>query len=163
MGGLEDKCKGTLKLLKNGLDQLSESEGFGFSLGVEDVLGKDSNSLGIGIALKIVPTLLQNLSQCSAVGDDAIVNDEKLRLGVGADRVAIALRRRTMSSPSRMSDRDLSGASLLNIKIRCGDLLAQTSNLANFFKVFNCSRFITVDGKTCRVVSTIFLTRKASA
>ena len=104
---------------------------------------------------------LQNLSQCSAVGDNAIMNNKKLRLGVEVDRVAIALRRRTISSPSHMSNQDLSGASLLNIKTRYSNLLVQTSNLANFFKVFNCSRFITVNGKTCRVIFIIFLMHKA--
>ena len=104
MRGLENKCKGTLKFFKDGLNQLGKSETLGFPLGVENVLGKDSNSLGIGITLKLVSTLLQNLSQSSAVGNDAVVNEDELRLGVRADGMTIAFGRRTVSSPSRVCD-----------------------------------------------------------
>jgi len=102
--GLENKCKRTLKLFKDGLNQLGERETLGFPLGVENVLGKDSNSLCIGITLELVSTLLQNLSQSSAVGNDAIVNKEELRLRVRADGMAIAFGGRPMSSPSRVRD-----------------------------------------------------------
>ena len=74
---LEDKGKGTLKLLEDGLDELSESNAFVW-LRVVDVFRENGDSLGVGFALKLKATVLENETEGSGVGDDTVVYDEEV-------------------------------------------------------------------------------------
>ena len=73
----EDKGKGTLELLEDGLDELSERDAL-IRLGVIDVFREDGDGLGIGIALKFEATVLENETEGSGVSDDAVMYDDKI-------------------------------------------------------------------------------------
>jgi hypothetical protein len=161
--GFENERKGALELPENGLDEFGESEAPGTTLRIEDILGKHSDSLGIGIGLELVSTLLQDLPQLGIVGDNTIVDDNEFRVRIRTNGVAITFGRGTVSGPSCMRNGDLSNASFLEIELGSSDLLAKTSNLADFFEILDRSRLIAIDDEASRVISTILLASEASA
>lgn len=73
MNGLEDKGKGTLELLDNGLDEGSEVWLLCWSRVVE-VLEKDCDDFGVGVSLKGEATLGENKLEFPVVCDDTIVD-----------------------------------------------------------------------------------------
>ena len=103
---LEDKGKGTLELLENGLDEFSESDALVW-LGIVDVFRKNGNGLGVGFALKFVATVLENEADGVAVGDDTIVYDEEIAGRIGAQRMAVSNRGGAMGCPASVCDRNL--------------------------------------------------------
>ena len=74
---LEDKGKGTLELLEDGLDELSESDAL-VRLGIVDIFRENGDGLGVGFALKFEATVLENEAECSGVGDDTVVYDDEI-------------------------------------------------------------------------------------
>jgi hypothetical protein len=53
---------------------------------VVDVLGQLGNALGVGLGLEAEALALEEGLQLLVVGDDTIVNDGELPVGVGPDR-----------------------------------------------------------------------------
>ena len=90
MTRLENKGERSLQLLQNSLDQGSESELL-VLVRVVHIFGEDSNSLGIGLGLKLVPALLQDLAELSAVGNDTIVDNDEVGVGIGTNGMAVDL------------------------------------------------------------------------
>lgn len=76
---LEQQTEGALELLDDGLD-----EGCEVNVGVfiEDVLGQLGDGLCVGLGLEYKALGLEQSSQLLVVGDDTIVNDGELPLGV---------------------------------------------------------------------------------
>lgn len=159
---LEDEREGTLELLEDGFDQLGEREAFGTALRVENVLGEDSDGLGIGVALELVATFLKDLPQLGTVGDNAVMDENEFRVRIRTNRVTITFRRGTMSRPSCMRDRDLGDGGLFEIEVGSSNLLAETGHFANLLEVLDGSGFIAVNNETSRVVSAVLLTSKTS-
>ena len=80
VNGLEEKTKGTLELLDDGLDERGEAQ-VGV-LGV-DVLCELGNSLGVGLRLELEALALEQRLELLVVCDDTIVDDGELPVGVG--------------------------------------------------------------------------------
>jgi hypothetical protein len=53
---------------------------------VVDVLGQLGNALGVGLGLEAEALALEESLQLLVIGDDTIVNDGELPVGVGPDR-----------------------------------------------------------------------------
>lgn len=62
-----------------------------------------------------------------------------------------------MSRPTSVSDGNLGNKGLVYINIGRSNLLAEASNLADFLEEDDFTRFIAIDPKTGRVITTIFL------
>jgi hypothetical protein len=76
---LDQQSIGTLKLLDNGLDEIGESN---LGVLVVNVLGKLGNALGIGLGLKLEALGGEQGLQLLVVGDDTIVDNDKLGVGI---------------------------------------------------------------------------------
>lgn len=76
---LDQQTIGTLKLLNNCLGEVSE-----VNLGVlvVDVFCKLGNALGIGLGLEMEALVLKKSLKFLVVGNDTIVDDRKLPVGV---------------------------------------------------------------------------------
>lgn len=81
MDGLEQETEGALELLN---DSLHEGGEVNVGVLVEDVLGQLGNGLGIRLSLELKALGLEQGSQLLVVGDDTIVDDGELPLGVGS-------------------------------------------------------------------------------
>ena len=162
MGRLEDECEGTLEFAEDGLDQFGKALPHCW-LSVVDIFGQDCNCLGIGLALERVSAFLEDGAKGNGVGYDAVMDDDELGIGIGAERVTVDGGWRAVSSPASMSDRDLGQERLGGVHGRIGDLLAQTSDLSDLLEVVNLSWFVTIDANARRVVPTVFLTGEAIA
>lgn len=162
MRRLEDEREGTLKLLQDGLDELREVHAL-VGLRVVNVLCEDGRRLGVGLALELVAALLEDKTESSCVGDDTIVDDGELRLGVGLERVAVDDGGRSVGRPARVGDRDLGEEGLAGVYIGLGNLLAEASDLADLLEEEHLSRLVTVDTDTGGVVSTVLLTGETIA
>jgi len=159
--GLEDEGEGALELFENSLDEFGEG-GLLLVL-VVDVLCEDCDGLRVRLAREHVAALLEDEAELGAVGDDAVVDDDELGVGIGAVGVAVAGRRRTMGCPAGVGDGDLGDGCLLDVDGRCGDLLAETGDLADLLEVDDVARLVAVDAEAGGVVSTILLAGEASA
>jgi hypothetical protein len=71
--------------------------------------------------------------------------------------VTVDDRRRAVSCPSRVCDRDLRVENLGGVYIRAGDTLAKTSNFADFLEKKDFAWSIAVDTDAGRVVTTVLL------
>lgn len=78
---LEDKGEGSLELFENGLDKLGERNALVW-LRVVDIFGKDGNGLRVGLALKLVATVLENEAKGGSIGDDTVVHDDEITVGI---------------------------------------------------------------------------------
>jgi hypothetical protein len=78
---LEQQTEGALELLDDGLDEGGEVD---VRVLVEDVLGQLGDGLSVGLGLEYEALGLEQSSQLLVVGDDTIVNDSELPLGVGS-------------------------------------------------------------------------------
>src|SRR6266404_2865958 len=78
---LEDKGEGTLELLEDSLNELSESDAF-VRLRVIDIFRKNGDGFGIGFAFEFEATVLEDQAEGSRVGDDAVVYDDKIAVRV---------------------------------------------------------------------------------
>ena len=84
--GLEEKTKGTLELLDDGLDERREAQ-----VGVlaVDVLCELGNGLGVGLSLELEALALEQGLELLVVCDDSIVDDGELPVRVGPAVVSI--------------------------------------------------------------------------
>lgn len=166
-GALEDKRKGTLKLLQDGFDKCGEAETRTLFMFVPDVLCEDRNRLGIGLRLEDVTAFLENETEFARVGDDTIVDDGKFvsaktitisqalagdypmdSLGIRTERMAVDGARRTVGSPASMGDGDLGDEGLGLVDWVFVDELLQTSDLADLLEEDDFARLVTVDTTT---------------
>lgn len=81
MDGLEQETEGTLELLDDGLNEGGEID---VGMLVENVLRQFGDGLGIGLSFELETLGLKQGSQFLVVGDDTIVDDGELPLGVGS-------------------------------------------------------------------------------
>jgi len=156
---LEDKGKGSFKLLEHGLYQLRKGDSL-IGLRIVNVLDENRDSFGIRLGLELVTPLLQHEPELCAVGDDTVVDDAELAFGIGADGMAVDLRRGAMSSPASVCDGNLGYEGLVDIYRGCSDLFAQTGDFSDFFEEEEFTGFVTVDTQSSRVVASILLARK---
>lgn len=80
MDGLDQKTKGTLELLDDGLDERGEAQVWVLAV---DVLCELGNSLGVGLCLELEALALEQNLEFLVICDDAIVDDGELPVGVG--------------------------------------------------------------------------------
>lgn len=88
MSGFEDEGKRSLELLQNSLDKVGESDAL-IGLRIVNVFREDSNGLSISLTFELVSTLLEDKSESSSVGDDTIMDDAEIGLGIGPERMAV--------------------------------------------------------------------------
>jgi hypothetical protein len=131
-------------------------------MGIVDIFSEDGDSFGIGLGLELVTALLQNEAELCAVGDDTVMDDNEVGFRVGADGVAVALGRRTVSSPSCMRDRDLGDECLVDIEVGGGDFLAEAGDFADFLEVRDCTGLVCVNADTGGIVSSVLLASETS-
>lgn len=78
---LDKQSIGTLELLDNSLDEIGETN---LGVLVVDVLGQLGNALGIRLGLKLEALAGEQGLELLVVGDDAVVDNHELGVGVGA-------------------------------------------------------------------------------
>lgn len=78
---LDQQSIGTLKLLDNSLDEIGESN---LGVLVVDVLGELGNALGIRLGLKLEALAGEQGLELLVVGDDTVVDNNELGVGVGS-------------------------------------------------------------------------------
>ncbi len=161
MHRLEDEREGALQLLQDGLDELGEVHAL-VGLRVVDVLGEDSNCLGVGLTLKLVSTLLEDKAEGRRIRDDTIVDDGELGLGVGLQRVAVDNGGRAVSRPACVGNRDLGEEGLGSVDVGLGDLLAETSDLADFLEEEHLSGLVPVNADAGGVIAAVLLASESS-
>jgi hypothetical protein len=71
---------------------------------------------------------LQHEPELCAVGDYTVVDDAELAFGIGADWMAVDLRRGAMGSPASVCDGNLGYEGLVDIYRRSSDLFAPTGD-----------------------------------
>jgi hypothetical protein len=80
MDTLEEQSISALKFPHNKLGELREVD-VAFLL-IKDVLGELGNTLGVGLCLEDVSLVLENGLQFAVVGNDTVVDNDKLGLGI---------------------------------------------------------------------------------
>jgi hypothetical protein len=131
---LEDERKRSLQLLQNRLDQLRKADPL-IWLRIIHIFSQLGHSLGIGVRFEDVSPVLEHSTEGSVIGDDTVVNDHELALGIRTVGVAVDGRRGAVSGPAGVGDGDL------------GD-----------------ERLILVDGRGCagRVITTVLFPGKCA-
>lgn len=79
MDGLQEEAKGTLELFDDGLCESGEVQVW---VRVVEEFGEFSNALGVRIGLELEALALEKRPELFVVGDDTIVDDGELPLGV---------------------------------------------------------------------------------
>jgi hypothetical protein len=130
---------------------------------VVNVFSKDSHGLRIGFGLKLKTALLENKAEFCIVGNNPVVDNDEIRVGVGANGMTINFGWRAMSGPSGMGDRDLGYERLVDIERGRRYFLTEASDLADFLEEDNCSGLIAINTKTGGIVASVFLTSETSA
>ncbi|KAG9527140.1 isomerising glucosamine-fructose-6-phosphate aminotransferase, partial [Aureobasidium melanogenum] len=164
--GLEQKTKGALELLDDGLYEGGEVD---VGVFVEDVLGQLGNGLSIGLGLEFEALGLEQGSQLLVVGDDTIVDDGELPLGVGSAwrlvsdlnmfllqlflccipvRVAVDTRRRTVGGPTSVSNTGVCIKDLCEVGLLVLDELLQLGDLADLLESVHLISLVSVDRQT---------------
>lgn len=164
--GLEQKTEGALELLDDGLHEGGEVD---VGVLVEDVLGQLGDGLGIGLSLESEALGLEQGSQLLVVGDDTIVDDGELPLGVGSAwglvsdlntfllqlflwcipvRVAVDTRRRTMGGPTSVGNTSVHVKNLCEVGLLVLDELLQLGDLANLLESVHLISLVSVDRQT---------------
>jgi hypothetical protein len=130
-----DQSKGALELLDDRLDELRKVQMLAVLL-VPQILGQHGDDFRVGVALKLVASLLQEQADLLVVGDDAIVNDGKLGREVRAVRMAVDSGRLAVRRPSRVGHGSL--AELLQSQVDGAsgivNVLSQGRYFANLLK-----------------------------
>jgi len=152
---LHQKTKGTLQLLDDGLDEAGEVE---VGVLIEDVLGQLSDGLSVGLGLETHALGLQKHPQFLVVGDDTVVDDGELPLGVGTVRVAIDPAGRTVGGPSGVCNTGVVVKDLGHVGLLLLDELLQLGDLANLLVGKDLVLLVAIDGNTGGVVATVFET-----
>lgn len=84
--GLEEKTEGTLELLDDGLCEKSEVDSWVL---IVDVFGELGDSLSVGLGLELETLALKKGPQLLVVGDDTIVDDRELPVGVRSGMLSV--------------------------------------------------------------------------
>lgn len=155
---LHEQTESALQLLDNGLDKAGEVEA---GVLVEDVLGQLGNGLGVGLGLKAHALGLEESPQLLVVGDDTIVNDGKLPLGVGTVGVAVDPAGRAVGGPSGVCDTGVVVEDLGEVGLLLLNELLQLGDLANLLVREDLVLLVAIDGDTCRVVAAVLETGEA--
>jgi hypothetical protein len=158
----EDEGKRTLQFLQDSFHQSGECELL-VVMSVVHVFGENSDCLGIGLSLKLETALLENEAELCAIGNDTVVDNDEIRVGIRANGMAIDFRWWAMSGPPGMGDGDLGDESLVYVEGRGGDFLAKASDFAYFLEEDNGSWLIAINAKTGGIVASVLLTSKTSA
>jgi hypothetical protein len=132
-------------------------------LGVPNVLGEDSSTLGVGVRLEVVTTLLENKTNGIGVGDDAVMDDRELRSEIGAHGVTVALRGLAVGRPASVGDGHLVEELLGGVDLSLRNLLAKSSNLADLLEEDRLSWLIAVDANASGIISAVLLASEAVA
>lgn len=156
VGRFEDERERTFQLLQHGLDEFGEVHALA-RLRVVDVLGQDGDGFGIGLALERVSTLLEDEAESGGVGDDTIVDDGEIGLGIGLERMAVDDGGRTVRRPPGVCNGDLRKEGLGGVDVGFSDLLAQASYLADLLEEHHLSGLVAVDTNASRVIATVLL------
>ena len=138
----------TYQLLDDALDEVGEGQVLVALLRVPDVLGKLSNGLGIGLALKGVAFLLENQPELTVVGDDSIVDDRELVLGVRSVGVGVDTRRLAMGRPAGVGHTAVGGEGLVPVDrgLFLNELL-KGSDFANLLEDQDLLLTVAIDSK----------------
>ena len=141
----------TYQLLDDTLDKVGESELLVALLGVPDVFGELGNSFGISLTLKGITLLLEDKAELAVVGDDTVVDDRELVLGVGAVRVGVDRRGLTVGGPAGMSHAAVGGEGAIPLDRRLGlNELLEGSDLSDLLVDQDLPVAIAIDGQTYR-------------
>ena len=158
----EDEGKRTLQFLQDSFHQCGECELL-VVMSVVNVFGENSDCLGISLSLKLETALLENEAELCAVGNNTVVDNDEIRVGVGANGMAIDFRWWAMSGPAGMGDGDLGDERLVYIEGRSGDFLAEASDFAYFLEEDHGSWLIAINAKAGGIVASVLLTSETSA
>ena len=152
---LHEKTESTLQLLNDGLDQAGEVE---VGVLVEDELGQLGDGLSVGLGLEAHALGLQEHPQFLVVGDDTVVDDGELPLGVGAVRVAVDPAGRAVGGPSGVCNTGVVVEDLCEIGLLLLDELLQLGDLADLLVGEDLILLVAIDGNTGGVVAAVFET-----
>ena len=137
------------QLLDNTLDKVGESQLLVALLRVPDVLGKLSDGLGISLALEGVALLLKDELELTVVGNDSVMHDCELVLGVRAMGVGVNGRGLTVSGPTSVGHTAVGGEGLVPVNAGLGlDQLLELSNLSDLLEDQDLLVAVAIDGKT---------------
>lgn len=156
--GLDEKTVGTLEFLNDSLGKVCEAN---LGVLVVDVLCELGDALSIGLGLESEALALEQGLQLLVVGDDTIVNDGELPVGVGPVGVAVGGRGRTVGGPTGVSDTSVGIEDLLEIDVGLVNELPQLGDLANLLEGLDLLLLVAIDGQTSRVVATVLETGQA--
>lgn len=157
VNGLDQKTISTLKLLDNGLGQVGEPD---LWVLVVDVLCELGDALGIGLGLKAEALALEQGLELLVVGNDTIVNDGELPVGVGPVGVAVGGRRRTVGSPTGVGNTGVGVEDLLEVDVRLVDELPQLGDLANLLEGLDLVLLVAIDGQTGGIIASVLEARE---
>ena len=74
---LEDESEGTLELFENGFNKLGERDALVW-LRIVNIFCEDGDGLRVGLALKLVATVLENEAEGGSVSNDPVVYDDEV-------------------------------------------------------------------------------------
>ena len=152
---LHEKTESTFQLLDNSLDQAGEVEVWVL---VEDELGQLSDGLSVGLGLKAHALGFEEHPQFLVVGDDTVVDNGELPLGVGAVRVAVDPAGRAVGGPSGVCNTGVVVEDLCEVGLLLLDELLQLGDLADFLEGEDLVLLVAIDGDTGGVVAAVFET-----
>ena len=137
---------------------------------VVDELGELGNSLSVGFRLKSVALGLEERLDFTVVGNDTIVDNDKLivqvrALGVAVDGLGLAV-----SSPSSVGNTGVALKDLVLINVLRVNVLLEQMDLTNLVEDLDISRgvefahvgeaLVAINAKTSRVIATVLLALK---
>lgn len=152
---LHEKTEGALQLLDDGLDEAGEVE---VGVLIENVLGQLGDGLSVGLGLETHSLGLEESPQFLVVGDDTIVHDGELPLGVGAVRVAVDPAGRAVGGPSGVCNTGVVVEDLGEVGLLLLDELLELGDLAYLLVGKDLVLLVAIDGDTCRIVAAVFET-----
>ena len=171
---LDNEAIGTLKLLDNLLGQIRKVglviNAVLLNVLVVDELGELGNSLSVGFRLKSVALGLEERLDFTVVGNDTIVDNDKLivqvrALGVAVDGLGLAV-----SSPSSVGNTGVALKDLVLINVLRVNVLLEQMDLTNLVEDLDISRgvefahvgeaLVAINAKTSRVIATVLLALK---
>lgn len=83
---LQKKTKGTLELLDHRLSKRGKIDVW---VRIVEEFGELRNAFGVGVGLKLEPLALKERLELFVVGDDTIVDDSELPLGIGSGTISL--------------------------------------------------------------------------
>lgn len=155
---LHEKTESALELLDDSLDESGEVEA---GVLIVDVLGQLGNGLSVGLGLEAHSLALEESPQFLVVGDDTVVDDGELPLGVGAVRVAVNPAGGTVGGPSGVCDTGVVVKDLGEVGLLLSNQLLQLGDLADLLVRKDLVLLVAIDGNTCGVVAAVFETGEA--